>query len=159
MDLASILLSLALLLLVAAIVLRPLWDARNSGQASAAPQDRSEIEVLISRREGILAALLDLDFDYATGKLETADYEAQRPQLISEGVQVLKKLDALDTGDDVTSVPDLDERIEQAVAKLRVGQHKSNGRLCPHCGKSVNPGNRFCSHCGKQIAPVVESAG
>ncbi len=159
MDLASILLSLALLLLVAAIVLRPLWDARNSGQASAAPQDRSEIEVLISRREGILAVLLDLDFDYATGKLETADYEAQRPQLIFEGVQVLKKLDALDTGDDVTSVPDLDERIEQAVEKLRVGQPKSNGRLCPHCGKPVNPGNRFCPHCGKQIAPVVETAG
>ena len=159
MDLASILLSIALLLLVAAIVLRPLWDAKNSEQAGVAPPDLSDIEVLISRREGILAALLDLDFDYATGKLETADYKTQRPQLIVEGVQVLKKLDALDTGDDVTSVAELDERIEQAVAKLRVGQLESNGRLCPHCGKPVNPGNRFCSHCGKQIAPVVETAG
>ncbi len=115
MDIGSILLSLALFLLVAAFVARPLLDRANAANASAGPADD-----LISQREAILIELRDLDFDHETGKVSEDDYATQRARLVAKGVEILKALAAVSTTGRAVSAPaSLDDEIENAVAARR----------------------------------------
>ncbi|HRE29697.1 MAG TPA: hypothetical protein PK954_23845, partial [Anaerolineales bacterium] len=89
MDLGFILLAVALTGLVIFIVAQPFFENR------AAPAQADDIVAgLSAERDTILAAVRDLDFDHATGKIEDADYAAQRAKLMAQGAEVLKRLDA-----------------------------------------------------------------
>ena len=90
MDIASLLLGLALLLVVVFIVARPLIESHELRQREPGPADDLWYE-----RERILLALRDLDFDYATGKLLDDDYLAPRAELVAQGAAILRQLDAL----------------------------------------------------------------
>jgi hypothetical protein len=116
MDLGSILLSLALFLLVAAFVARPLLDRASAANTSAAPADD-----LIAQREAILIELRDLDFDHETGKVSDDDYATQRARLIAKGVEILKALAAMSKPEHAApaSPASLDDEIEKAVAARR----------------------------------------
>lgn len=158
MDLASLLLAVALLVLVAAVVLRPLLE--GPGGAPVVRAERSELDALVAQREGILAALLDLDFDHATEKVDDADYEAQRARLIAEGVGILKQLDSLaGSEDEAAGQADLDDRIERAIARVRDNLPEPGGRHCPQCGQQVQPADRFCVHCGEALKSLAEATG
>jgi RNA polymerase subunit RPABC4/transcription elongation factor Spt4 len=121
MDIGSLLLGLALLLVIALIVARPLLEQTGVREQPANPADQ-----LIASREQVLTQLRDLDFDQATGKINQEDYAAQRGQLVAEGVAILKQLDALgiEAGQPATpsaaapAMAPADE-IEAAVAQLR----------------------------------------
>ena len=84
MDIASLLLALALFLIVAAFVTRPLLQA-------AAPENGLDTVAnsLQARRAMVLSALADLDFEYSPGNLARSESESERSQLISDGVVVL----------------------------------------------------------------------
>jgi hypothetical protein len=87
MDLASILLFLALLLLVALFVARPLlqdedWQSVDEHGAQ-----------LAAERERVLDALADLDSDWELGKVPEEIYTGQRAQLVGEGAAVLKAIE------------------------------------------------------------------
>jgi hypothetical protein len=112
MDIGSILLSLALFLLVAAFVARPLLERANTANASAAPADD-----LIAQREAVLIELRDLDFDHETGKVSEDDYATQRARLVAKGVETLKALAAVKPGH--AAPANLDDEIENAVAARR----------------------------------------
>jgi len=88
---------LALLLLAAAViaVVAPLLrdDAAEAERVSSAV---SEVRDLQSRREMLLASLRDLEDDFATGKVDQADYSELRASMSSEAVEIMKQLDALD---------------------------------------------------------------
>lgn len=118
MDLGSILLSLALFLLVAAFIARPLLDRASTANTSAAPADD-----LIAQREAILIELRDLDFDHETGKVSDDDYTTQRARLVAKGVEILKALAAVSkTGQAFSAPASLDDEIENAVAARRKGK-------------------------------------
>lgn len=126
MDIASLLLGLALLLVVAAIVARPLVErgAARDRQPGAADQ-------LLFERERVLTQLRDLDFDHATGKLVEEDYTLQRAQLMAQGAAILKQLDALGLGGS-------EDEIEQAIALRRGRPAKASSRAAP-TGASQRP--------------------
>lgn len=90
MDIGSLLLGLALVVVIVFIVTRPLVEHTGLRDGPASPADQ-----LLGRRERVLIQLRDLDFDSATGKINADDYAAQRAQLVAEGVALLKQLDAL----------------------------------------------------------------
>jgi hypothetical protein len=148
MDLGSILLGLALLLVVSFVVLRPILER------SAAEVDESPADPLLLTREQVLTQLRDLDFDHATGKLNEDDYAAQRAQLMAQGVAVLKELDS-QAAPPVGQVPDeiepLDE-IERAIARRRAPRPVAPAVLhCPNCAAVVSAGDRFCPKCGEPL--------
>lgn len=172
MDLGSILLGAALLLIVAFLVARPWLDpaaAREAEPDLAAP--------LLLERERLLAALRDLDFDHATGKLPEAEYAAQRAQLVAEGAQVLRQLDALAPAAAPASAPAVDDEIEAAIARLRQPAAPSRpadadieaavarrrqpaaARFCGQCGQPLRPGDRFCGACGAPVAAEQAAKG
>ncbi len=101
MDLGSIFLIFALLVLVGLFVLRPIFENVSSSQAApdasseAARQDQKRSS-LLAERDRVLNALTELDFDYAVGKIPEEDYPPQRGLLLAHGSQVLRELDAVE---------------------------------------------------------------
>lgn len=173
MDIGSILLGLALLLVVVFIVAQPLLD--RAGAAERAP---GPLDALLAEHERVLLALRDLDFDHAMGKTLADDYVAQREQLLAQGRAVLQQLDSLAPGQ--ASGVDLDDQIEQAIARRRrrgvsavtrgaaeadsavgSGQRRTaappTGRFCSQCGRPARPEDKFCGACGAALPALAES--
>jgi hypothetical protein len=80
--------------------------------------------------------LQELDFDYALGKIPEAEYPEQRAALVTQGVNVLRRLDELEGQAQET---DADARLEAAIAARRADAQRvpafagngSNGRRVP----------------------------
>ncbi|HEX7973422.1 MAG TPA: zinc ribbon domain-containing protein [Anaerolineales bacterium] len=116
MDIGSILLILALLLLVVLFISRPFFER---GSVTLAPQDATEnheLSTLLAERDRILNALQELDFDHALGKIPEEDYPGQRAVLLQNGANTLRKLDALQTA---PAEDDPEARIEAVIAARR----------------------------------------
>ncbi|MCL5429180.1 MAG: hypothetical protein M1347_05170 [Chloroflexi bacterium] len=88
MALGSLLLFLALLLIVALIIARPLIEGRVDESASADDGFR-----WLAERERVLDALAELDADSQLGKVPEEIYGAQRQQLLAKGVLALEELE------------------------------------------------------------------
>ena len=185
MDLGSILLGVALLLVVVFIVARP-WLEPAAAQAG----DADPAEPLLAERERLLTALRDLDFDQATGKLPSDEYAAQRAELVAHGAAVLRRLDEVAPGrapaPGADAAADLDAEIEQAIARQRApaapaparrpaaveaemeaavarrrqapaAGRPGPARFCGQCGRALRPDDRFCGGCGAPV-PAEQAA-
>ncbi len=122
MDIGSILLLLALLVLIGLFIARPLIDREAVVVSPEEDRQEHEISTLLAERDRVLTALHELDFDHAMGKIPEQDYPPQRALLLQQGADVLRKLDEYDQ---VVPANDIEARIEQAIAERRainVGQ-------------------------------------
>jgi parvulin-like peptidyl-prolyl isomerase len=152
MDIGSILAGLALLVLVAAFVGRPLFE--RSG-IRVADEDR-ELSSLLAERDRILSLLQELDMDRAMNKILEEDYQAQRADLLKEGAAILRKIDGLQPAGTVAEEEsDLEREIELEVARIRQAETRVDTPFCPACGAEVSPDDRFCMQCGE---PLIEGA-
>jgi rubrerythrin len=169
MDIGSILVILALLLLVAAFVSRPLLE-RSSVAVS---QEEQEHSTLLAERDRLISALQELDFDHELGKIPEDIYSLQRTNLVQRGADVLRQLDT--QMEHTTSERDLDVELEKAIAARRAestqtaaaptedhqddeietliamrrrSRQEKAGGFCPHCGGPVQKSDRFCPKCG-----------
>lgn len=88
MDLASGLLFLALLLLVALFVARPLLQ-----ETEQLDEHNEAADSLAAERERVLDALAELDADWELGKVPEDIYRGQRQQLVAEGAAALRQLE------------------------------------------------------------------
>ena len=177
MDLGSILLGLALLLLVGFLVARPLLVGGQDRERAARG---GQADTLLFERERLLAQLRDLDFDHATSKIADDDYTAQRAALVAQGVAVLKQLDALgisaapangSAAGTAGETPEDEIEAAIAAARGRMGgmpvaaaaeaiearvraaravppTAEAAGLACGECGAAVQPADRFCPKCG-----------
>jgi hypothetical protein len=119
MDIGSIFLILALLILVALFVSRPFFERSTVKANAMTVQEEHDYSSLLAERDRILNALQELDFDHVLGKIPDEDYPAQRAFLLQKGTEVLKRLDAIQTPGTSESGDDLDARIEAAIARRR----------------------------------------
>jgi ribosomal protein L32 len=173
MDIGSILLLLALVVVVAAFIARPLRDWRSH----RAVEVDLELSQLLAERERILEALTELDFDNDMGKVPDNLYPMQREALLKRGAAVLRLLDEKYDGRGQVENGDSEraERIERAAKILiaeddpleamiaaRRGQRTAapaarppatgtKTKFCPNCGNSIQPSDRFCPSCGNPI--------
>jgi hypothetical protein len=156
MDLGSIFVTLAIVIIVVGYIARPLIE--NRGYAVTEPDHR--LSTLQAQRDQILTVLQELDMDHAMGKVQGEDYEAQRSVLVSRGAAVLKELDLLagvgvqtdghiDQGEFATRK--LEGQIEDAVSQMRRDSSKLDSNFCSHCGSALESGDQFCSNCGTAI--------
>jgi predicted nucleic acid-binding Zn ribbon protein len=120
---------------------RPFREKR-AGKGSN-PKDRSNLE---EKRKADLSALLDLDFDYRTGKVSEEDYSTVRAQLVADAAQYIEMEKSNE-----------DEEIEALVAARRTAQ--SNSHACSNCGHTVEADSRFCSQCGTAVGDRCPSCG
>jgi hypothetical protein len=164
MEIFTGLLSLIVVLMVAAYIVQPFFsNRRGDGRSRAGHRPASVLRRradLLARRNEIYRAIRELDFDYQTNKVSDEDYDGQRHALVAQGVEVLQQLDALPVLDES---PDADP-IEAAVAALRVGAaapgaavEAGQAGFCGQCGAPVYAGDRFCGACGAALTSTSKS--
>ncbi len=141
--------------------------------ASAAGSSNPMVENLVSQRDATYAAIKELEFDRAMGKLSDADYRGMRAKYETKAVAILQELDGLKKAplQRARSVESSDS-IEQEVQRLRrtaqcpkcSTPHSASdafcakcgtplrGIRCPKCGTRAATGDRFCARCGAVLA-------
>jgi hypothetical protein len=91
MDLGSILIILALILVTVAFVGHPLMR----GVGLEVTEINRRLSELLAERDRVLAGLEELDMDHAMDKVLQEDYLVQRGSLVSRGAEVLKAIDEM----------------------------------------------------------------
>ena len=168
MEISSILLVLAVLVLVGIYVYAPLTGNARRMRAG----ESHELSALKAERDRVINSLQELDFDNNLGKVPAEDYPEQRALLLQKGADILRKLDEIAPA--ATSSKNAESRIERAAAAARADsssasaemsdddiesmivmrrkQHKSKSAgFCPKCGKPVLVSDKFCPSCGKSL--------
>ncbi len=82
MDIGSLFLILALLILVGLFISKPLFERRAIAVSSLSNREDHDLSALLAERDRILNALQEMDFDYNLGKIPAEDYPAQRAALV-----------------------------------------------------------------------------
>ena len=122
MDLGSTFLVLALLILIGMFVARPFFEhqtAAQTGPPVGVQEKEHERSSLLAERDRLLTALQELDFDNALHKIPEEEYPLQRRQMIAKGVEILKRLDALQEKVVQGSEVDVEARLEEVIANRR----------------------------------------
>ncbi len=176
MDIGAIFFILAVLVLVGVYVGQPLMR-RHARQPL---QENHAYSALMAEYERAIDTLQELEFDYLLGKIPAEEYPTQRAALLSQGANLLRRLDEFDTNkeasqdaqarleaavaarraDASTEKPALelsDEELEARIAARRKARsaaqwHKEKAAgFCPKCGKPILASDRFCPSCGKAV--------
>lgn len=153
-------------LLAAAVVLYVLLPLVRGIEA---PLQRSASEYSEDqfRKQVALAALRDVEYDFATGKMDEEDYRELKAELSAEALRILETLrdeEQGETGGETgdaegvavegteadASVTDQDlDVLEEEIARIRRGLQE--GRTCRSCAFLNPPGSRFCGRCGQEL--------
>lgn len=119
MPIGSLLLLLALLILVALFVARPLLQEDGTDRST---EDTSA--PWIAERERVLDALSELDADWQLGKVPGDAYRQQREQLLAKGSLALAELDKLAKRQARSRAIDSDEDLETMIAAYKRKKRK-----------------------------------
>lgn len=156
MTLGSILLSVALLVVVGTFIARPVLLRQLT--PTAKPQ--TPRQALLAQKEALLEQIRTLEFDYETGKVTEADYQAERQSLVVQAAEALQGLDQLNASSTV------DDEIESAIASLRqtttepkaiepvppeattAPKATKQAKFCHQCGEKRDTNDKFCAYCG-----------
>ncbi|OGO36431.1 MAG: hypothetical protein A2W35_15820 [Chloroflexi bacterium RBG_16_57_11] len=116
MDIGSLLIILALLVLVGLFISRPFFDKEAVSNGLTERQEDHERSALLAERDQVLTALQELDFDNELRKIPEEDYAPQRARLLQHGAEVLRRLDAYQPEGAGSTA---EQRIEAAIAARR----------------------------------------
>lgn len=127
-------------------------DGRGLDPAFAKTADPA-LENLVIQRDATYAAIKDLEFDHAMGKLSDADYGSMRAKYETKAVGILQELDQFKATQKRAPQPgESDAEIERQVKVLRRGTAAPT--RCPKCGTPYGPDDAFCAKCGESLRGV-----
>ena len=101
-----------------------------------------------ARRRAALAALKDLEYDRATGKLDERDYGRLKTELSREALRRLEE-DEGDAGVGFPPVARASRELEEEIARLRRAIRE--GMQCSACEHVNRLAARFCGRCGEVL--------
>ena len=162
MDIGSVLLILALFILVALYISRPIF----AGSAVSISADEHDLSMLLAERDRVINALNELEFDNDLGKVPKSDFPDRRKTLMQYGANILQQLDEnfpesgfplnLDSdtmrGKSLKKIAHQDDDLETMIAARRRSRAEKTGGFCPQCGYTVQQSDRFCPKCGAALA-------
>lgn len=124
-----------------AFVLYPIFFAPPPQDRFVAPApERNE-------RDDAIAALREIEFDRATGKLSDVDYAELKRRYTQEAIIAMRREgQAADASND--------DEIEVAIRAYRAGQP-----TCATCGPRPEADADFCSNCGRYLHDRCASCG
>jgi hypothetical protein len=104
-------------------------------------------------REAAVAALREIEFDRATGKLSDTDYADLKARYTEQAIVAMRgEASAIAAPANAASAP-TDDEIEAAVRAYRAGA------TCPTCGPRPEPDAVFCSNCGRYLNDKCAGCG
>jgi hypothetical protein len=149
MDIGSIFLILALLVLVIFFVSQPFLDRRRTSVTGMSQTKDHELSSLLAERDRILNALQELDFDYALGKIPEEDYPNQRKRLMQSGADILRQLDELQEKPAGTKPGTADESPEERIEAVVAARRADGARA----GITIRPATN-----GGKVVPATVAA-
>jgi hypothetical protein len=102
----------------------------------------------LNEGESAVAALREIEFDRATGKLSESDYDELKARYTKEAIAVMRRRKASPAG------AALDDEIEAAVKAYRE-THAS----CPEHGPRPEADAAYCSECGRYLSATCAGCG
>ncbi len=130
---ALFLVELTLLVLTLLFIAYPLFK-RGSAVVSGQTLTESDYSDLLYRKEAAYTALIDLEFDYKTGKIDDNDYKTMKTGMESEALDILKRVDDCEKGRSSRTVPEAGKK-----------------HFCHNCGLQAEGDHRFCAECGTRL--------
>lgn len=127
----------------------------------------AKLKILDNKKETLVSAIRDIEFDYGLGKLSKEDFEELNNKYKLEAASVLKEMDEIQkqdsrqtSGDEIeseilsyrkTGASD-DILIEEEITAFRsANQNKESEIKCQNCGAEKSTGDLFCSKCGAKL--------
>ena len=126
-----------------AFVLYPVFFAPPPQRRFSAPEPRR------SERDDAVAALREIEFDRATGKLSDVDYAELKRRYTQEAIFAMRR-ERPSVAADASS----DDEVEAVIRAFRSGQP-----VCQTCGPRPEPDADFCSNCGRYMHDRCASCG
>ena len=145
--LVGLLVAIAAVLLVLDPIVRP--------ERAAAPSDgEPDDDPREQKKELALAALKEIEFDRATGKLSECDYQVMLARYTKEAVEALREAEvpAAASGNGHRSAAATaagDDPVERLIAEAR--KASKGKRFCTTCGAVLEGSGRFCVECGARV--------
>jgi hypothetical protein len=127
---------------------RPTSRLRRAGAAVDAPT-----------RDGAIAALREIEFDRATGKLSDADYAALKASYTREALAAMRAeesaqvVEAERQDGAANASPTLD------IAEAAIQKARRRTPTCATCGLRPEPDAVYCSTCGSYLAGACGACG
>jgi hypothetical protein len=168
---------LTAIVISAAAVAAVVWPLLKPGPAPLLVEDDALTD-LLHRKDAVLVAIKETEFDYLVGKLSQEDYERIDSSLRRQAVGLLQQIEKI-----APESARLDDDIEAAIAAQRhvqpeqsaVPVHRpapprpaaatpANGtgmtpaRFCTNCGSKIEAHHKFCANCGQPVAEVAPAA-
>jgi hypothetical protein len=129
---------------VLVLVLEPLIRIEHQAMVPIDPEEAEE-----SARGRAVAALREIEFDRATGKLSDADYAALKSRYTGVALQALRA-ESRGAGSVEGAAGDLEAQVAARVVALRAAA-ASGAPTCPTCGPRPESDALYCSHCGRSL--------
>lgn len=166
--------TIALLISVAALAY-VIWPFLTS-KVSPYHVENDELIELITRKDGLMAAIKDLEFDFQVGKISEEDYQRFDARLRRQAIAYMQQIEKISP-----EVAGMDASIEAEINRYRrtinghgkptqsapkpamsptpetVGHLSGSARYCTTCGEAVSPNHKFCANCGEPVASVAVS--
>jgi len=102
-----------------------------------------------------MEALREIEFDRATGKLSTEDYDALRARYAPRAVEELRARDAGQSAPAVVAPSAAGDPAEALIARVK----SSRGLVCPKDGPRPESDALFCSDCGRYLGTSCLKCG
>ena len=130
---------------VLAAICVPLFRKENTLESAII--EETEWDLLVRKKEVLLANMQDLDFEFKCGKLSESDYKQVRQELTGEVGKVLEHIHKLEDS------LDLDTLIRREVSSRKSAAPKGAQNACPSCSFNNPPKHKFCAECGAKLNP------
>ncbi|MEZ4719835.1 MAG: zinc ribbon domain-containing protein [Caldilineaceae bacterium] len=123
---------------------------------------------MVARKESVLRAIKETEFDYHTGKLSEEDYARYDERLRRQAISLIQQIEKI-----APEVDSLDSQLEAQIAQRR--KVRTNGtrlkqaaapapqpvttgtqrpRFCHECGAAITAADKFCSQCSTPVRQV-----
>lgn len=166
-------------LISAAAVGAVVWPLLKRGPAPLLIEDDALTD-LLHRKDAVLVAIKDNEFDYRVGKLSQEDFERIDAGLRRQAVGLLQQIEKV-----APESARLDDDIEAAIAARRRvqpdqpapaprsaaparpapvlataapvqnGAASAAARFCTNCGAKLEAHHKFCANCGQPVAEIA----
>jgi hypothetical protein len=144
----------AIALVAVAYVLVPLF---REMPAASPPAPAREVPGVPGQSTTAVAALREVEFDHATGKLSEADYQVLKARYTGEALVALRASESAQVAGETpggTGTPTADDLAEQLIQRYR-----GAAAGCPTCGPRPEPDALYCSNCGRYLPGSCQGCG
>jgi len=134
------------------LVLEPVLRAGDGRAVVPLFSDSDDEDDPVQRRRDLaLAAIKEIEFDHATGKLSDADFERLKVTYTAEALEALRAADAAAAPAPAAAPESAEDAVERLIAEARV---QAKGRkFCSECGTPLEGSGKFCVECGSPAPP------